>query len=89
MTERQAWLKLVKAAQAGEFLCNAIYRDYAELADKLLAPIRRKLRRRFGGGLALWDIDPEGRKARAAFCRAQVARIDARARARKSSTRSR
>lgn len=101
MTERQAWLKLADGARRAAkngcwfFLCNEINvsTTFDDCRDVMLARIKKEFkRRRRLEGMALWDWTAAGHKHREAFCRKQavIAAAETRkARARKSSTRSR
>lgn len=97
MTERQAWLRLAKGhgtkGSSRRGLCMHIW-DMGELGtidtdvhDAMLARIGPEVKAHpWHNGKVVtgwaWPIDDEGHKARVAFCRRQVARID-RARAKR------
>jgi len=88
VTERQAWAKLAAGVSDGRYpsgLCAAIDRlTYGDpglpvaVANRMDLRINALLNRRAdrdSHGAWAWDLDAKGQRARAAYCRRQVARL--------------
>lgn len=82
MTERQAWAALAKGVEGGGIcggLCDAIvwHEEFEALPDSVRIRMRARINRlpNLPCSEFKWPLDKDGQRARAAYCRRQVARL--------------